>query len=341
MSGIFKLRHFALALASLLMTAGASSAQPVADFYRARGLTIYIGYGAGGGYDLYSRLLARHIGKYLPGQPNVVPRNEPGAGSFKLANELYNILPKDGSAVGMIGESLIISQVLGDPSAKFVAREFNWIGRLVDSDPVLVSSPGTAATVTEALTRELIVGVPGAGSAVTLNLTVINNLLGTKFKLVSGYEGSSQLRIALERGEVHASASMLWRVDRDWIRERKLNVIYQASLDSAPDLPAVPRLVDLARDDGELRLLRFFSSYATIGRSIVAPPQIPQDRVAALRAAFDATVNDPAFLSEAEKGRMDINVQSGDRLAALVREMSSLDAQMLEKAKALSRSKAN
>lgn len=330
-----------LVIAVLCVTASAASAQSIADFYKARGLSIYIGYGPGGGYDLYSRLLARYIGKYLPGQPNVIPRNEPGAGSFKLANELFNALPKDGSVVGMIGDAAVISQVLGDPAAKFSAENFNWIGRLADSDPVLVSRAGASATVKEALSKEILVGVPGAGSATTLNLTVLNGLYGAKFKLVSGYEGSSQIRLALERGEVDGSASMLWRIDRDWIRERKLNVVYQASLDAAPDLAGVPRLIDLARDDEERQLLRFFSSYTTLGRAILAPPNIPQDRVKALRTAFNATMKDAAFLAEAEKAKLEINAASGEEIAALVNEVTGLSVQLREKAKTLTRVKAN
>jgi tripartite-type tricarboxylate transporter receptor subunit TctC len=299
-------------------------------------VTLYIGYGPGGGYDLYSRLLARHIGKHLAGKPTVIPKNEPGAGSFKLANELYNVLPKDGTALGMIGESLVISQVLGDPAAKFVARDFNWIGRMVDSDPVMVTLPGTVATVQEALTKEVMIGVPGAGSATALNVTAVNGLLVTKFKLISGYEGSAQIRLAMERGEVQGSASTLWRIDRDWIREHKLNTVYQASLDPAPDLPGVPTLAQLARNEDERRLLRFYSSYTTIGRLIITPPKVPQDRVAALRAAFDDTMKDQDFLADAAKASMDVKAMSGEQLTALINDVTGLSGALLERAKKVS-----
>ena len=312
-------------------------AQPIEDVYRGKVVTISIGYGPGGGYDLYSRLLARHIGKHIPGKPTVIPKNEPGAGSFKLANELYNVSPKDGTALGMIGESLVISQVLGDPVAKFVAREFNWIGRMADSDPVMVTLPGTVATVQEAMTKEVAIGVPGAGSATALNVTAVNGLLGTKFKLISGYEGSAQIRLALERGEVQGSASTLWRIERDWIRERKLNTVYQASLESAPDLPTTPTLVSLARNDDERRLLQFYSSYTTVGRSIIAPPKVPQDRVAALTAAFAATMKDADFRADAEKGKMELRVMSGEQLTALITDVTGLSGPLLARAKQISR----
>jgi tripartite-type tricarboxylate transporter receptor subunit TctC len=340
MTGILTKRRLAAALisaAAIACMAGPVAAQSDADFYKGKTVTIYIGYGAGGGYDLYSRLLARHLGKHLAGKPNVIPKNEPGAGSFKLANELYNVMPKDGTALGMIGESLVISQVLGDPAAKFVARDFNWIGRMADSDPVLVTRPGSPATIQEAMTKEVMVGVPGAGSATALNVTAVNGLLGTKFKIISGYEGSAQIRLALERGEVEGSASTLWRIERDWIRERNLNTVYQASIEPAPDLPGVPTLIQLARDEDERKLLNFYSSYTTVGRSIITPPKVPGDRIKLLRAAFDAAVKDPDLLAEAEKAKMELKVLSGEQLTALINEVTSLEGALLERAKKVSR----
>ena len=337
MTGPIRPRALALAAVSVARMAAPAWAQSPAEFYKSKTVTIYIGYGPGGGYDLLARLYARHLGKHLVGNPNVIPKNEPGAGSFKLANELYNVLPKDGTALGMIGESLVISQVLGDPAAKFVAREFNWIGRMADSDPVLVTLPGTVATVQEAMTKEVIVGVPGAGSATALNVTAVNGLLGTKFKLLSGYEGSAQIRLALERGEVQGSASTLWRVERDWIRERNLNTVYQASLDPAPDLPGVPTLVSLARNEDERRLLRFYSSYTTVGRSIIAPPQVPADRLQALRAAFDRTMTDADLLADAAKAKLEIKVLSSAELTALIEDVTGLSGPLLERAKQVSR----
>ena len=327
-------------LASLAIASDAP-AQTAAEFYKGRPLTLYIGYAPGGGYDLYSRLLARHMGKHLPGNPNVIPKNEPGAGSFKLANELYHVMPKDGTVMGMIGEVLVINQMLGDPTAKFVAGDFKWIGRMADSDPVLVTSPSSGVkTIEDAQKKEIAVGAPGAGSSTFLNLTVVKNLFATKFKIISGYDGSASIKLALERGEVQGSGSTLWRVDRDWIRAGGYNPVYQASLDAAPDLPGVPTLVSLARNDGERRLLRFFSSYTTIGRSILTPPKVPDDRVAFLRTAFDATMKDPAFLADAERGKMDLAVLSGDKLEALIRDVASMDDALLAKAKQISGSKA-
>ena len=309
-------------------------AEPQSDFFRNRTVTVYVGYGPGGGYDLYCRLFATHLGKHLPGNPVVVAQNRPGAGSLRLANELYNVLPRDGTALGMIGEVLVINQVLGDTQAMFDSAKFTWIGRLVDSGPVLAMRPDVpVATIEDALARETIIGVPGAGSATVLTLTVINNVLGTKFKLVSGYEGSAEIRLAVERGEVQGTGSVFWRVDKDWIRQQKLRVIYQATLDPAPDLPRVPTMVQLGRNEDERKMFRFFSSYTVIGRSIVAPPGIPADRVAMLRAAFDATVADPDFVADAKNAKLDLDVIGGKKLAAVVGDVAALSGPLLEKAK--------
>jgi tripartite-type tricarboxylate transporter receptor subunit TctC len=335
----FKAKRLAVASAALAIVVGVAdmaAAQTPADFYKSKTVTVYIGYGAGGGYDLYARLLARHLGKHLVGHPNVIPKNEPGAGSFRLANELYNVLPKDGTAIGMIGESLVISQVLGDPAAKFVARNFNWIGRMADSDPVMVTLPDSPKTISEAMAKEVMVGVPGAGSATALIVTAVNGLLGTKFKIISGYEGSAQIRLALERGEVEGSASTLWRIDKDWIRDRKLNVLYQVSIEPAPDLPGVLTLIQLARNEDERKLLNFYSSYTTVGRSIITPPKVPADRLKALRAAFDAAIKDPELVAEAEKAKIVLKVLSGEQLTALINDVTSLEGAQLERAKKIS-----
>jgi tripartite-type tricarboxylate transporter receptor subunit TctC len=321
-----------------VLVAGASTAraQQTTNFFRNNQITLYIGYAAGGGYDIYCRLLAAHLGKHLPGNPTVVTRNEPGAGSIKLANELFTALPKDGTALGMIGEALVISQVLGDPAAKFRARDFTWIGRISDSDPVLVTRPDSGvATIQQAMNKEVSIGIPGAGSATALVLTVVNKLLETKFKLILGYEGSGQIRLAVERGEVDGSASVLWRFDKSWIRNNKLNVVYRTSLEPNPDLSGVPALPELGRNEDERRLLTFFASYTTIGRSIIAPPEVPQDRVDILRAAFDATMQDPAFIDDAKRANVDLATLPGKRLAELVGKAADLDANLLARAREL------
>lgn len=299
-------------------------------------ITLYIGYGPGGGYDVYCRLLAVHLGRHLPGNPTIVPRNEPGAGSYKLANELYNVLPKDGTALGMIGESLVIQQMLGDPAAKFEAGKFAWIGRIADSDPVMVTRPDSGiASVEDARRQETIVGVPGAGSATALIATVVNGVLGTKFKLISGYDGSAQIKLAVERGEVQGTSSTLWPFDEAWVRANKMNILYQTTLEPVAGLEATPTVVSLGRNEEEKTLLRFFAAYTTIGRAIIAPPGLSPDRIAVLRAAFDATMADPAFIADANKQTLYLSAMPGAELQKLVEEVAKLKGPLLEKAKAM------
>ncbi|HKT20984.1 MAG TPA: tripartite tricarboxylate transporter substrate-binding protein [Stellaceae bacterium] len=315
---------------------GAASAGPEADFFKSHEITVYIGYAPGGGYDLQCRIFAAHLGKHLPGNPTVIAKNQPGAGSLRLANELYNILPKDGTALGMIGEALVLQQVLGAPEARFDAAKFDWIGRIAESGSVLVVRPDAPiANIEDARTHETTIGVPGAGSVNALTLNVLDHVLGTKFKLISGYEGSAQIHLAVERGEVQGSGSTPWPFDKQWVVKQKLRPIYQATLEPTldPDLAGVPTVLQLARSDDDRALFRFFWLYTVIGRSIVAPPGVPAERLAVLRAAFDATVADPAFIADANKANIELAVLDGEKLAALIRDAVSLKGPLLAEAK--------
>ena len=322
---------------------GAASADPEADFFKGREISVYIGYAPGGGYDLQSRIFAAYLGKHLPGHPTVVPKNQPGAGSLRLANELYNVLPKDGTALGMIGEALILQQVLGAPEARFDATRFAWIGRIAESGSVLVVRPDAPiANIKDARTHATTIGVPGAGSVNALTLNVLNHVLGTKFKLISGYEGSAQIHLAIERGEVQGSGSTPWPIDKRWVLEQKLRPIYQATLEPTldSDLAGVPTVLQLARNDNDRALFRFFWLYTVIGRSIVAPPGVPAARLAVLRAGFDATVADPGFIADAEKANIDLAVMNGEKLQSLIRDAVSLKGPLLTEAKRVAASTA-
>jgi len=229
---------------------------------------------------------------------------------------------------------LVIYQVLGEPQAQFDAKKFNWIGRIVDSDSVLAVRPDKGInSLKDAAAKQVMIGVPGAGSAPVLALTVLNNLFGTKFKLVSGYEGSAQIRLAVERDEVDGTGSSPWHLDKEWIRQQKLLVLYQTTLEPAPDLPDVPTVVQLGRTDDERRMLTFFMTYTVIGRSILAPPGVPADRLALLRAAFDATVADPGFVADAGKANMDLDIMGGEKLTSLIAKAMSLSGPQLDQAR--------
>ncbi|HEY1506568.1 MAG TPA: tripartite tricarboxylate transporter substrate-binding protein [Stellaceae bacterium] len=325
-----------LAALGLLALADAAAADAEADFFKSHQVTVYIGYAPGGGYDLQCRIFAAYLGKHLAGNPVIVPKNQPGAGSLRLANELYNVLPKDGTALGMIGEALVLQQVLGAPEVAFDATKFDWIGRIVESGSVLVVRPDAPiANIKDAFAHETLIGVPGAGSVNALTLNVLDHVLGTKFKLVSGYEGSAQIHLAVERGEVQGSGSTPWPIDKPWVREQKLRPIYQATLEPTldPDLHDVPTVLQLARNDDERALFRFFWLYTEIGRSIIAPPGVPAPRLAALRAGFDATVADPDFIADIKKANLDLAVMDGAKLAALIRDALSLNGPLVTQAK--------
>lgn len=324
------------AIAFFAALAGAASAEPEADFFKSHAVTLYIGYAPGGGYDLQCRIFAAYFGRHVPGHPDIVAKNQPGAGSLRLANELYNVLPQDGTALGMIGEALVLQQVLGAPEVAFDATRFDWIGRIVESGSVLVVRPDAPiATIRDALTHETLIGVPGAGSVNALTLNVLDHVLGTKFKLVSGYEGSAQIHLAVERGEVEGSGSTPWPIDKQWVIEHKLRPIYQATLEPTldPDLTGVPTVMQLAQNDDQRALFRFFWLYTEIGRAIVAPPGVPAPRLAALRAAFDATVADPAFIADIAKANLDLAPIGGEKLAAIIRDAVSLNGPLLAEAK--------
>jgi tripartite-type tricarboxylate transporter receptor subunit TctC len=253
------------------------------------------------------------------------------------------MFPNDGTAIGIIGNVLHIKQVLGEPGIMFVASKFNWIGRIADTDPILVVRPDApATTIAGAKNKEVLIGVPGAGSATAQTIAVINNLLGTKFRLITGYPGSSEIRLAVERGEVHGSGSVLWGVSKDWVRQNDLRVLYQVTPVKYPDLPDPPRLIDLADNEEMRQLLRFFGSYTEVGCSFLAPPNVAQERVAVLRSAFSAMVRDPAFLAESTKEgvELDVNPLTGEQLQKLVADVTSLPPALLSRAVEVSKAAA-
>jgi len=319
----------AAAMIALPQIAGAAPA----DFYKGKTVTFYVGYSPGGGYDTYSRLAARHLARHIPGQPRMIVKNRPGAGSIRLANELYGTLPKDGSVIGMIGNNLHLSELVGRPNIKFTSVKFNWIGRLMDGDTIFVVRPDAGVNSFEDLQKkEVLVGVPGAGSATTLMLTVIGNVLGAKYKLISGYKGSSGIRLAVERGEVQGLQSIIWSVHKPWIQRNKMKVLYQIPIPRLPSIKQFPSIIEFAKTPEQKKLINFFASYVTVGRSVVAPPGIQGDRVAALRAAFMDMTKDKALLAEVAKKKMRFRPMPGQDLQKLI--ASAFDLTDAEKAKA-------
>jgi tripartite-type tricarboxylate transporter receptor subunit TctC len=322
---------------ALLMSFGAVATHGNAradDFYRGKTINLIIGYPVGGGYDTYSRLVAAHLGRHLAGRPSVIAMNMPGAVTIRASNYLYNEAPKDGTVIGMVDQGIYLNQILGLPQLRADTAKFNWIGRIVSNSAVLYAWHGSPVKkIQDTFARELIVAATGAASR--LNWVVLNTVVGTKLKLISGYAGTSEARIALERGEVDAM-SQPWPIIKaelpHWLRERKISLLVQTGADKSPGLGDVPNMIDLAKNDDDLALLKLFSSPSTIGRSVVAPPGLPSERVAELRRAFIETTRDLAFLQDVEKSKLDLEPLSGEALQAAIAGSGNFSAALIARA---------
>ncbi len=307
---------FALCLA-LTASAGALAQQAdPKEFYKNKTVTFIVGFSVGNGYDIYSRAVARHIGKYLPGAPNVVVQNMPGAGSLSAINYLYNIAPRDGVVLGMIDQSAALTQVIDPTSLRGDIGKFNWIGRVTSNSAVLYSwHTAPVKKISDALTSELIVAANGQSSRMLSVL--MRNRLGYNFRILSGYQGSGDAALAMERGEIQA-LTQPWPVLRagkpDWIRDKKINILMQAAVDPHPDLNGVPLVTDLARNVEERRLVEFVAGSSRIGRAVMSPPGQPAERVAELRAAFLRVMQDADFLAELKRLDLDVAPISGEQL---------------------------
>lgn len=304
-------------------------------FYKDKSITFIIGSAAGGGYDTYSRLLASHIGRHLEGRPSVVAQNMPGAGSIRAANYLYNVVRKDGTTIGMLDEAIYLNQMLGTLELKIDATKFNWIGRILANSAVLFARRGSSVEkIEDVFDKELIVSTSGTASK--LNWTVLKNTLGMKFTIISGYQGSNDGLLALTRGEVDA-LSMPWSILRireaRRIQDGELRLLLQTGIEKDADLSRIPRMIDLARNDDERKLLELFSSPSLIGRSVLSPPGTPPERVAELRRAFMATVQDPSFLIDVKRAGLEINPLTGEELQAAVARSGDVPRALIERAR--------
>jgi len=312
--------------AAILALGAAAQAQSPADFYKGKNVDLTIGYSAGGGYDVYARLLARHMGRFIPGNPAIVPKNMPGAGSLVLANWLYNVAPKDGTAFGTIGRGTAFDPLLGSTKAQFDAAKFNWLGSMNDEVSVCVSWYTTGITSLEQVKHnELTVGGSGQAADTDQFPKVLNATIGTKFRLVTGYPGGNDVDLAMERGEVMGRCGWSWSsvvaTHKSWIDEHKINVLVQLSLSKHPDLPNVPLVMDLANNDEQRQIFKLVFARQPMGRPFLAPPGVPSDRVSVLREAFMDTMKDGDFLAEAEKMKLEINPVAGDAVQEIVQDV--------------------
>jgi tripartite-type tricarboxylate transporter receptor subunit TctC len=324
----------AAALAAVVTASVHAHAASVEDFYRGRTVNILIGYSVAGGYDTYGRVLARHIGRHIPGTPSVVPQNMPGAGSLRAANYLYNAAPKDGTMFGSFSRGMAMEPLLGNDAAKFDSRKFTWIGSIANELSVCTSWHGSPVkTWADAMTQQFTVGGEGSGSDPDIFATVLKSVFGAKIRLVSGYPGTNEMSFAMERGEIDGrcgwSISSIRVQKPTWLQEKKLNLLLQLNVQKSPELPDVPFVMDFAKTDKQRQILRLVFSRQVMGRPFAGPPGIPEDRAAALRAAFDATMQDPEFLADAERQGLEVKPERGETLAKLVDDLYQTPADVV------------
>ena len=327
-----------LALAALPTTL--AHAQSVADFFRGKTITLLIGYTSGGGYDLYARVLSRHMGRHIPGNPAMVPQNMPGAGSLRVAGFLYTAAPKDGTTIGMFGRGVAIEPLIGTSGSTFDARRFIWLGSGSDQVSLCASwHTSRVKTWSDMLKTPFTVGGEGPGSDPDMFAIMLKNLLGVKLKLVSGYPGGPEVNLAVERGEVDARCGWSWSSIKitkpDWLAEKKINLLLQMALKKSPELPDVPLVMDQARDERERLILRLMLSRQAMGWPFIAPPDLPPERAAALRKAFDDTMKDPEFLAEARQRLLDVNPMRGAEIDKLVGELYATPPEVIAATKAV------
>lgn len=313
-------RLCAAVLVVLLAQGVAGSVRAEDEFYKGKTINFIIASAAGGGYDSYSRLIARHIGKHLPGQPMVVPQNMPGAAGMRAANYLYSVAPKDGTVLGMVDQAIYLDQTLGTAGLSADAAKFNWIGRILSNSAVLYAwHTARVKTIEDVFTYELFVSTSGAASR--LNWTVLNNVLDMKFRIIPGYQGSNDSRLAMIRGEVDA-LSQPWPVlkveGEQMLRDKQINLLLQTGADKHPDLAQVPRMIDLAKNAEDKTLLTLFSSPSTIGRSVMAPPDVPAERVRLLRQAFMTAIRDPSLVEEVKRLKLELDPLDGEALQNVI-----------------------
>lgn len=314
-------------------------AQTVAEFFRGKTVSVQIGYGPGGGYDLSARVLARYLGRHLPGEPTVVPRNMPGAGSLQLANYLYQLAPRDGTEFGIFGRTVPMDPLLGTQGVQFDARKFTWIGSTSNEVSTCVAwNSAPVRTVADLFTTELTVGASGAASPSAVFPNLFNAVLGTRFRVINGYPSSANILTAMEAGELNGFCAWGWvpmkAMRADWIRDRKFRVLFQIGLRKHADHPDVPLVLDLAQTPENRQLLEILVAPQTFARPFAAPPGIPEDRAVALRKAFEDTVRDPDFIAEAEKLSLEPDLVTASQISEVLDHIYGAPASMIARARA-------
>ena len=318
------LRWAALAFA-LLHAPAIAQAQSAEPFFKGKSITFVVGYGAGSGYDLYARLLARYYGNFIAGHPNIIVQNVPGAGSLQAANQLYETAPRDGTVIGMTGRGTPMTPLLGGKGARFKDdKSFSWIGSMNNEVSVCVAWHTSGITsIQDAMAREMTTSATAVGADdTTVFPAVLNAMIGTKFRWITGYPGGAAMNLAMEREEVQGRCGWSWSsiksTQAHWLKEGKIRILLQLSLTPHPELQNVPTIMDFAKNEEQRKVLELIFARQIMGRPVLAPPGLPPERLQTLRDAFDATMKDKAFLAEAEKADWEITPVSGVEIERLM-----------------------
>jgi tripartite-type tricarboxylate transporter receptor subunit TctC len=327
-------------LAVSFLNVPAAVAQSPEEFYKSHAITVLIGGGVGGGYDLYTRTFARHLANHIPGSPSIVSKNLPAASGLVAANTLYTTAEKDGSVIAALTNSVPTEPLLGNPAARYDALKFNWLGSL-GKLPNVCSMWHTSSikSIAQAREREVTVAASGIGTNSAVIPKVLNGLLGTRFRLVTGYDPTMGINMAIEREEAEGICGLSWPTIKSsrpaWVRDKLITIIVQVAFDKIGDLPDVPSALDLIIDPKKRSVLELILIRQETGRPLAAPPGVPADRLSVLRKAFDETLQDPKFRAEAEKFQMEIDPLSSTQMEALLLKAYASPKQVVDAAAAL------
>ena len=329
-----------LSFATMTLIGGSALADPVENFYRGKTLTVVVGFTAGGDYDLRARFIVPYLARHLPGHPSVVVQNMTGGAGIIAANWVANVAPRDGTVLLAMASPAPIAQAIKQDGVAYDVRAFNWIGNSSSSPNVITSWAASGVTeIKQVMEKEFVVGASGRGSGSYYYPISLNRFAGTKFKVVSGYPGGSDINLAMERGEVAGRGSNSWAswksTKPEWLAQKKIHILVQVGQSRDPELPDVPLMQDLATGEKEKAILRFLSLDTTIARPLVTTPGVPTDRVAALRRAFDQAMKDPELLAEAEKRKLDMDPLSGEEAQKIAAEIANTEPDVVAAAKSI------
>ena len=321
-------------------TVSSVAAQPADEFYKGKQIRIVVGSTAGGDYDVWARLLARHWPRHIPGNPNIIVENMPGAGTLVSTNHVYNVAPRDGTVIGMPSRSMPAAAVMKVANVRFDPVRFNWIGSPeVNHLVIFINNASKVKKPADLFHHELVVGATGLAQGITVGPYLLKNLLGMKLKIVTGYRSPGDMALAASRNEIEAFANTIGGAAgarRPWVESGQMRVLFNFEPEPVPGL-GVPTVFEFVKTDEQRKILTFFASNVLLGRPIMAPPEVPADRVRLLRRSFDAAMKDPALLKEADSMSFEIALQSGERLAELVAGVAATSPDIVSRTERLSR----